>query len=184
MRNKIIITSLLALFFILSFTGCKVLTQGGDSYFNLPEGPKIIFRGGYGKITIKYTPPPDPIFKIANATQYIEFDQIKESYGIPDKPMIVEYLVETSVMGISPVQKTANPLFNDYIVKCISSWVYTRFGKGAVRIQIDVAKKKITVDTQGVQLLEAEKGRPTPVIGNARDLVRSSGFTIVYGRIY
>jgi hypothetical protein len=180
-RNRTLIPSLILVSFliILGFTGCK--GQSGESYFNLPEGPKIIFRGGFGKITIKYTPPPDPIFKVANATSYIEFDVIKDQFGIPDKPIVVEYLVETSVMSIYPSTATANPRFNDYITKCVQSWVYTRFGKGQMRVMVDVAKKKIVVDTDGIMLLEAEKGRPKPVRGSPRDLVRATGFTIVDG---
>jgi len=182
MRRCIVICVPVLLFVLLLLGGCGGRASG-ESYFNLPEGPKLLFRGGYGKITIKYTPPPDPIFRIANATQYIEFSTIKDNYGIPDKPIIVDYSVETSVMNPDIAQKTGNPGFDNYVMKSIQSWVYTRYGIGRVRLMVDVAKKKITVDKSGIVLIEAEKGRPAPKFGNPRDMVRAIGFTVVEGRL-
>ncbi len=155
-----------------------------ESYINLPEGPKILFRGGMGKITIRYTPPPDPIFRISNATEYIEFQYIKDNFGIPDKPIIVEYTVETSVISPIIVQRTNNPQFNDYIVRALQGWIYTRYGRGVMRISVDVAKKRIVVDPSGIKLAQQEPGRPAPRLGNVRELVRQTGFTVVAGSLF
>lgn len=171
------------MFFILMLNnGCE--RASGDSYINLPEGPKILFRGGFGKITIRYTPPPDPIFQIANATEYIEFEYVKQNFGVPDKPFLVEYTVESSVSSLSPIEKTSDPNFNDYICRAIRSWIYTRYGIGPMRIKVDVPKRRITVDDSQIRLAEQEPGRPVPRKGNVRDMVRQTGFTVVAGSLY
>jgi len=149
MRYKKQILALLLLLVVISIIGCG--GKSGESYINLPEGPKILFRGGIGKITIRYVPPPDPIFRISNAMEYIEFPFIKENYGIPDKPLIIDY---------------------------------TRFGKGPMRISVDVAKKRISVDASNIRLAEQEPGRPAPKMGNVRELVKQIGFTVVTGSLY
>ena len=172
---------LLSSLMIIVFSGCQKET--GDSYFNLPEGPKIIFKGGYGKITIRYTPPPDPVFKVATTPSYIEFDEIKEQYGIPDKPILVKFLVDVSVTGLTVATPTANSRFNDYVQKVAQDWTYTRFGRGQMKMKVDVAKKRITVDASEIGLIEPEKGRPVPIVGNPRDLVKATGFTIIAGKL-
>ena len=174
-------TSVIAGFLLalLLFVGCG--GSSGESYINLPEGPKILFRGGIGKITIRYTPPPDPIFRISNATEYIEFQTIKEKYGIPDKPLIVEYTVETSVISPIIIQRTNNPQFNDRIIRVLQGWVYTPYGRGPMRISVDMAKKRIVVDANEIRLSEQEPGRPAPKKGNVREMVRQTGFTVVSG---
>ncbi len=182
MKTKSIKIALLLALLSLLVLGCG--GGGGESYINLPEGPKIIFRGGLGKITIRYTPPPPPIFRIANATDYIEFNYIKENYGIPDKPIIVEYTVEVSVISPTIIQRTSLPQFNDYIVRVIQGWTYTRFGKGAMRIKVDVAKKRIEVDPGRIVLVEAEAGKEVPRLGNVREMVRQVGFTVVKGTLF
>lgn len=176
--------NILLILLSLSVLICGCETTTGESYINLPEGPKILFRGGFGKITIRYTPPPDPIFQIANATEYIEFEYIKKNFGVPDKPFLVEYTVESSVSSFSPIEKTSDPNFNDYIGRVVRSWIYTRYGVGPMRIKIDVPKKRITVDDSQIRLAEQEPGRPAPRKGNVRDMVRQTGFTVVSGSLY
>ena len=166
---------------VLVLSGCG--GGAGESYINLPEGPKILFRGGIGKITIRYTPPPDPIFRISNATEYIEFKTAKEKYGIPDKPLIVEYTVEMSVISPIIIQRTNNPQFNDYVIRTILGWNYTPYGRGPMRISVDMAKKRIIVDADEIRLAEQEPGRPAPKKGNVRELVRQTGFTVVSGNL-
>jgi len=182
MKLKILVVALLLLTAFISFIGCG--GEYGESYITIPEGPKILFRGGIGKITIRYVPPPDPIFRISNATEYLEFKIIKDKYGIPDKPLIIEYTVETSVIAPIITQRTGNPQFNDYVQRCLQSWIYTRFGRGVVRISVDVAKKRIVVDVSNIRLSEQEPGRPEPKMGNVRELVKQMGFTIVDGNLY
>jgi len=177
------LTTLLLLALVATvFVSCDI--EGGESYVTLPEAPKVIFRGGIGKITIRYVPPPDPIFRISNAMDYIEFKTIKDSYGVPDKPLIIEYTVETSVLYPNIRQRTESPQFNDYALRVVQSWKYTRFGTGSMKVAIDVAKKKITVDASQIRLVDQEPGRPAPKIGNVRELVRQNGFTVVAGTIY
>ena len=172
---------------LLFITGLVLIScdsvEEGESYLNLPTGPKVMFRGGFGKITIRYFPPPPPVFKVAQATQYLEFKEIKNRYGIPDKPLIVEYLVQTSVMSAIVTQRTANSQFNDYAIKTIQSWMYTRFGKGALRVKIDVAKRKIWVDASDIGLIEPEPGKPQPSVASGRQLVKCTGFTVHSGEI-
>ncbi|RKZ35004.1 hypothetical protein DRQ33_00920 [bacterium] len=182
MKHRKIIIGIFISAIILCMIGCE--GKAGESYINLPEGPKILFRGGIGKITIRYVPPPDPIFRISNAMEYIEFDYIKDNYGIPDKPLIVEYTVETAVIAPIIIQRTSNPQFNDYIMRCLQSWTYTRFGKGPIRIMVDVAKKRIAVDPANVRLAEQEPGRPPPKMGTVRELVKQMGFIVVGGNLY
>ena len=172
----------LLLMAIIAIVGCGGET--GESYINVPEGPKIIFRGGVGRITIRYTPPPDPVFRISNATEYIEFQLIKEKYGIPDKPLIVEYTVETAVISPVKIQRTNNPLFDDYIIRVLQGWLYTPYGRGPVRIAVDVAKKRIVADAGNIKLAEQDPGRPAPKIGSAREIVRQTGFTVVESSLY
>ncbi|MBN2542409.1 hypothetical protein JXI42_06040 [bacterium] len=155
--------------------------ESGDSYVNLPEGPKTIFRGGYGKVVIRYFPPPPPIFKVAQASYLIDFDEIKKNYGIPDKPLIVQFLVQTSVMSPIVSQKTANAPFNSYIISVVQSWIYTRYGTGSLKMKIDVAKKKIWVDPTGIKLIEAEPGKPRPSKAPGRQMIAANGFTIIEG---
>ncbi len=182
MRYKKQILALLLLLVVISIIGCG--GKSGESYINLPEGPKILFRGGIGKITIRYVPPPDPIFRISNAMEYIEFPFIKENYGIPDKPLIIDYTVENAVISPVIIQRTGNPQFNEYVLRVLQSWTYTRFGKGPMRISVDVAKKRISVDASNIKLAEQEPGRPAPKMGNVRELVKQTGFTVVAGSLY
>ncbi len=182
MNRKFITIGLIIILLSIVMLGCA--SKGGESYINLPEGPKIIFRGGLGKITLRYTPPPDPIFRIANATDYVEFDIVKESYGIPDKPLIVEYIVDSAVISPSILQRTGSPRFNDYIIRVLQSWIYTRYGYGPIRIKVDVAKKRIEVDLSQIRLIEAEPGKPDPKLGSVRDIVRQTGFTVVRAEMY
>ncbi|MCD6594427.1 hypothetical protein DRQ29_05065 [bacterium] len=182
MRYKKLIFAFLLLAGIISIIGCG--DKSGESYINLPEGPKILFRGGIGKITIRYVPPPDPIFRISNAMEYVEFPYIKDNYGIPDKPLIIDYTVENSVIAPVVIQRTSIPQFNDYILRILQSWTYTRFGKGPMRISVDVAKKRISVDVSNIRLAEQEPGRPMPKMGNMRELVKQMGFTVVTGNLY
>ncbi len=176
-----IIPSVILLVSILVFVGCG--TGTGESYINLPEGPKILFRGGIGKITIRYTPPPDPIFRISNATDYIEFQTLKEKYGIPDKPLIIEYTVETAVISPIIIQRTNNPQFNDRVIRVLQGWIYTPYGRGPMRISVDMAKKRIAVNASEIRLSEQEPGRPAPKLGNVREMVRQTGFTVVAGNM-
>jgi len=180
MMPKSIVKALICLIIpMMLIMGCS--SGEGESYINLPEGPKIIFRGGIGKITIRYTPPPDPIFRISNATEYIEFQVIKEKFGIPDKPIIVEYTVETAVISPIIIQRTNNPQFNDYIIRVLQGWIYTPFGRGPMRISVDMAKKRIAVTANNIRLSEQEPGRPAPKLGTVREMVRQMGFTVVSG---
>ena len=179
-RNLIVAGMLVA--FALALSGCG--GESGESYINLPEGPKILFRGGIGKITIRYVPPPDPIFRISNAMEYIEFKYIKDNFGIPDKPLIVEYTVETAVISPIIIQRTSIPQFNDYVLRVLQTWTYTRYGKGPIRISIDVANKRIGVDISQIRLAEQEPGRPAPKLGNVREIVRQTGFTVVAASLY
>ncbi len=120
---------------------------------------------------------------MATSPSYIEFEEIKNQYGIPDKPIVVKYLVDVSVTGLTVSTPTANSRFNDYVQKMAQDWTYTRFGRGQMKVMVDVAKKRITVDASEVGLVEPEKGRPAPVVGNPRDLVKSTGFTVIEGKL-
>ena len=93
----------------------------GESYFDIPDGPKIIFRGGYGEIVIKYQPPPEPIFKVGNATMFIDFEALRQKYGIVEQPLAISYNVKTSIRFAPAFLKTfAHSLTVDPVVKTSS----------------------------------------------------------------
>ncbi|MBN1756248.1 hypothetical protein JW877_08565 [bacterium] len=182
MRNHRIIQLVFLGLILVSFFSLSCTDESGESYINMPEGPKTVFRGGYGKVVIRYFPPPPPIFKVAQASQYLDFDVIRKDYGIPDKPIVIQYLIQTSVMSPIISQKTANAPFNNYVVSVVQSWIYTRYGTGSLKIKIDVAKKKMWVDADGIKLIDPEPGKPRPTVAPGRQLVASTGFTIYEGK--
>jgi hypothetical protein len=180
-RERVLI--LLLLLAILAFScGNKV----GETVINVPnpiEDKDKIFRGGYGLVEIVYTPPPPPIFELNNYVEALDFEKIRKEYGIPDKPVIVEYTVDLTVMAPVIQAKSGNSRFDNYVLDVVKNWGYTRYGRGVLKIAIDVPKRKVIVDGSGIRKAEPEPGRPEPTIAPARNLVKAFGFNIVEGRL-
>jgi len=164
--------------FLLSISGCKTGVEG-ESYFEPPDGPKIIFRGGYGNIVIKYQPPPEPIFKVGNATRYIDFNQLQQKFGIIEQPLVITYHVKSSVMGASIEKNTLDPAFDNEIIAIIKSWTYTRWGFGRMKVKVEMARSRITVDMSGANLADRVPNMSIPKFGEAKDLVAAYGFSKV-----
>ncbi|MFP4458752.1 MAG: hypothetical protein ACLFSQ_04080 [Candidatus Zixiibacteriota bacterium] len=168
-------------FIAINFFGCE--GQAGDSYFNLPPAPKEIFRGGYGRITIKYKPPPEPIFRVQSATQYIDLKDITEKYGVPDKPFVISLQIKGTVLSSRIIDETSKLQFNKYVEKTCKGWMYTQWGTGNLRVEVNVRTETITVDPSDIMLKDAGPDRAQTKVGNPYDLVRTAGFTVVEGKI-
>ncbi len=179
----VILSSLILLPFLFSSSGCKTGAEG-ESFFETSDGPKIIFRGGYGNIVIKYQPPPEPIFKVGNATQYIDFNKLQQKYGVVEQPLIVSYNVKSSVIGASIESNTLDPSFDNEIIAIIKSWTYTRWGFGRVKVKVEMARSRITVDLTGANLADRVPNQSMPRFGEAKDMVAAYGFNkVVMGEI-
>ncbi|GEM_PF-1437478 len=166
-----------ALLFALSMSfGCKSGLEG-ESSFDSEDGPKIIFRGGYGNIVIKYQPPPEPIFMIGNATRYLDFNELQQKYGVVEQPLIISYTVKTSVMSTTVESNTLDPAFDNEILAIIKSWTYTRWGFGRMRIKVEMARSRITVDMSGANLADRVPNMSMPRFGESKDMVAAYGFS-------
>ncbi|OQX89497.1 MAG: hypothetical protein B6D65_02885 [candidate division Zixibacteria bacterium 4484_93] len=158
----------------------------GETIIDLPpeiEDKDLLLKPGYGLITIRYVPPPPPVFAVVNYSEAIDFDKIQRDIGIPDKPCIVEYLVDVAVMSAYISQRSGNAKFDTYVLNAIRTWGYDNCGRGLMRVKIDVPKRKATVDASSIKLNPQEPGRPEPTIGSTRSLVKINGFSIVAGTI-
>ncbi len=158
----------------------------GETIIDIPkpiEDKDKLFRGGYGVITIRYTPPPPPVFELNNYSDAMEFNKIRTEFGIPDKPVIVDFMVDLTVYNPMLAQKSGNARFDSYVVNAIRTWGYTRYGRGMMKVKIDVPKRRVVVDASGIRLAESEPGKPAPYIGKPRDLVKIFGFNIVEGKL-
>lgn len=171
----IMLCSILILPLIISSTGCKTGAEG-ESFIETAEGPKIIFRGGYGNIVIKYQPPPEPIFKVGNATQYIDFNQLQQKYGVVEQPLVVSFNVKSSVIGVTIESNTLDPAFDNEVIAIIKSWTYTRWGFGRVKVKVEMARSRISVDLTGASLADRVPNQSMPRFGEARDMVAAYGF--------
>lgn len=180
MRNSILKSGLL--FFIL-FSCAK---KTGETIINVPnpiEDKDKIFRGGYGLVEIVYTPPPPPIFILNNYAEALDFDKIKKEFGIPDKPVVVEFAIDLTVMSPIIMAKSGNSRFDNYVVDVVKGWGYTRYGRGLLKMSVDLPKRKVIVDPSGIRLIEPEPGKPAPSIAPVRNLVKVFGFNIVEGKL-
>lgn len=166
---------LFAVIAIAMSSGCKGGIEG-ESSFETEDGPKIIFRGGYGNIVIKYQPPPEPIFMIGNATRYLDFNELQQKYGVVEQPLIVSYTVKTSVMSTMVESNTLDPSFDNEVLAIIKSWTYTRWGFGRVRIKVEMARSRITVDMSGANLADRVPNMSMPRFGEPKDMVAAYGF--------
>jgi len=175
---KRIISIVLLTAIVMIISGCSSGTQG-ESYFDVPDGPKIIFRGGYGNIVIKYQPPPEPIFKVGNATMYLDFERLRSKYGIVEQPLIVTYNVKTSVRGASFETNTLNPAFDNEIMAIVKSWTYTKWGFGQLKVKVEMARSRITVDMSNCSLADPVANRGMPKFGDPKDMVAAYGFSKV-----
>lgn len=179
----LILCSLILLPLLLSSTGCKTGAEG-ESYFETADGPKIIFRGGYGNIVIKYQPPPEPIFKVGNATQYIDFNKLQQKFGVVEQPLIISYNVKSSVIGATIESNTLDPSFDNEVMAIIKSWTYTRWGFGRVKVKVEMSRSRITVDLTGANLADRVPNRSMPRFGEAKEMVAAYGFNkVVLGEI-
>lgn len=181
--QKLAITFKIALLsaFVLALTmsfGCKTGLEG-ESSFETDDGPKIIFRGGYGNIVIKYQPPPEPIFQVGNATRYLDFNELQKKYGIVEQPLIISYTVKTSVMSATVESNTLDPAFDNEVLAVIKSWTYTRWGFGRLRIKVEMARSRVTVDMSGANLADRVPNMSMPRFGEAKDMVAAYGFAKV-----
>ncbi|MCD6501594.1 hypothetical protein J7L01_03250 [bacterium] len=185
-KNRLTVKLIAAMgvfFAIMLFPGCHAGVEG-ESHFEPPDGPKIIFRGGYGNIVIKYQPPPEPIFHIGNATRYIDFTELQQKYGVVEQPLIISYNVKTSVMSTTVDQNTLDPAFDNEIIAIIKSWTYTRWGFGRMKIKIEMARNRITVDMSGAKLADRVPNMSMPRFGEAKTMVAAYGFSnITQGHI-
>jgi hypothetical protein len=171
---------ILALFSLI-MTGCKESDNSGETRFFYKDGPQQKFQAS-AKIVLRYTPPPDPIFRISKATIYLDFDEIKSQIGgIPERPFVAEFQVELGVSNIITKQGTNIPKYDAFCKKAINSWIYTPFGVGTMRISVDMAGKRIIIDPTDVRK-KSEFGREGKM-GNPRELVRQMGFEVVQAKI-
>lgn len=144
----------------------------------------MIFRGGYGNIVIKYQPPPEPIFKVGNATAYLDFNQLQQKYGIVEQPLVISYNVKSSVMSASVEKNTLDPAFDNEVLAIIKSWTYTRWGFGRLKIKVEMARGRVTVDRSFANLADRVPNMSMPKFGDAKDLVAAYGFSkVVLGDI-
>ncbi|MCK5832198.1 hypothetical protein KAH81_00850 [bacterium] len=171
---KVVVLSFVVILLAMSF-GCRNAVEG-ESGFETEDGPKIIFRGGYGNIVIKYQPPPEPIFQVGNATRYLDFNELQKKFGIVEQPLILSYTVKTSVMSASIESNTLDPAFDNEILAVIKSWTYTRWGFGRLRIKIEMARSRVTVDMSGANLADRVPNMSMPRFGEAKDMVAAYGF--------
>ena len=151
----------------------------GESFVDIPDGPKQIFRGGYGNIVIKYQPPPEPIFKVDNATRYLDFNQLQQKFGIVEQPLVVAYNVKSSVISASIESNTLEPGFDSEVLAVIKSWIYSRWGFGRMKIKVEMSRSRITVDRRGISLADAVPGQSIPTFGELKEMVASYGFNKV-----
>ena len=171
-------------FLIILLSSC--VGQRGETIIDLPkpiEDKDKIFRGGYGLITIRYTPPPPPVFELNNYSEGIEFDKIRAEIGIPDKAVIIDFTIDLTVYNPHVAQRSGNSKFDAYVMNAVRTWGYTRYGMGTMKLKIDAPKRRVVVDPSGIKLIESEPGKPAPYIGKARKLVKIFGFNIVEGRL-
>ncbi len=171
------------LFVFLLFSCAK---KSGETIINVPnpiEDKDKIFRGGYGLVEIVYTPPPPPIFQLNNYAEAIDFDKLKREFGIPDKPVVIEFSVDLTVMSPIIQAKSGNSRFDNHIIDIVKTWGYTRYGRGVIKMSIDMPKRKAIVDPSNIRLAEPEPGKPAPSIAPTRNLVKVFGFNIVEGRL-
>lgn len=160
---------------VLLISGCG-MGSAGESYFDPPDGPKMIFRGGYGNIVIKYQPPPEPIFKIGFASAYLDYDMLYQKYGVVEQPLVITYVVKTSVSGADVRVNTLNPAFDAEVLSIIKSWTYTKWGFGRLKIKIEMAKSRITIDYTDALLAEGVPNQSLPRFGEPKDMVAAYGF--------
>lgn len=177
LNKAIVVLFLFAIFFI----GCDA--DSGSSFFNLPEQPQEIFRAGYGKITIRYEPPPDPIFRVQAATQYIDLRDITASYRIPDRPLILELQVDMTVRNISVIAGTEYADLDRYIARICEGWTYTTWGRGYLRMSVNIRAEEIVVDASSIILETAPPDRAPTRVGNPQEMIRASNFRVVRGDI-
>jgi len=178
----ILVFSLIILPLVFS-AGCKKGAEG-ESFFETPDGPKIIFRGGYGNIVIKYQPPPEPIFKVGNATQYIDFSKLQQKYGVVEQPLVISYNVKSSVIGATIESNTLDPNFDNEVIAIMKSWTYTRWGFGRMKVKVEMARSRVTVDLSGANLADRVANQSMPRFGEAKELVAAYGFNkVVLGEI-
>jgi len=163
---------------LILISSCDTGTSG-ESFVDIPDGPKQIFRGGYGNIVIKYQPPPEPIFKVDNATRYLDFNQLQQKYGIIEQPLVVAYNVKSSVVSVSIESNTLEPAFDSEVIAVIKSWIYSRWGFGRMKIKVEMARSRITVDRRGIDLAEPVPGQSVPTFGESKEMVASYGFNKV-----
>jgi len=173
---------IIAIALIVASSACQRRVEG-ESYFQTEDGPKIIFRGGYGNIVIRYQPPPEPIFKVGNATRYLDFNELYEKYGVIDQPLVISYQVRTSVMSTTIDRNTLSPTFDQEVDAIIRSWTYTRWGGGRLRVRVEMARSRITVDLRNTSLADRVPNMKMPDYGEAKDMVAAHGFTVVLGNI-
>jgi len=181
-RIAVKIVTILSVLIVLS----SCVGKYGETIIELPkpiEDKDKIFRGGYGLITIRYTPPPPPVFELNNYSESIEFNKIRTEFGIPDKATIVDFMVDLTVYNPMVTQKSGNAKFDSYVVNAIRTWGYTRYGRGVIKIKIDTPKRKVIVAPRNIKLAESEPGKPPPYVGKVRELVKIFGFTIVEGNL-
>jgi hypothetical protein len=171
--NLIILSVTILAIFLMS--GCAKRAEG-ESHFESPDGPKIIFRGGYGNIVIKYQPPPEPIFHIGNATRYVDFNELQQKFGVVEQPLVIAYMVKTSVMSATVESNTLNPAFDNELLAIIKTWTYTRWGFGRMKIKVEMAKSRITVDMSNANLADRVPNMSMPRFGEAKDMVAAYGF--------
>ncbi len=173
--KRILKLMMLILPFILF--GCGETT--GEPYVILPEAPLRMFRGGAGRIRIRYTPPPDPIFRIARGTtaKPINLKEIPPGQ-IPEVPftVIVSITPEGYVNEVARIEPTDKPIFDKMCIDAIRSWKYERYGSGQLKIQIIAHNELIRVNASGIQLVPPIPGRPDPKIGSPPELVLQVGF--------
>jgi len=168
---------------LIVISGCRTGIEG-ESFFETPDGPKIIFRGGYGNIVIKYQPPPEPIFKVGNATQYVDFNKLQQKFGIVEQPLIISFNVKSSVIGATVESNTLDPNFDSEIIAIVKSWTYTRWGFGRMKVKVEMARSRITVDLGGANLADRVPNQSMPRFGEAKEMVAAYGFNkIVTGEI-
>ncbi len=178
-------TTLIPVILVISFiASCG--GKYGETIIDLPrpiEDEDKIFRGGYGLITIRYTPPPPPVFELNKYSEAIEFEKVRMEVGIPDKAVILDFAVDLTVYNPIVTQRSGNARFDTYIVNAVRTWGYTRYGRGILKIKVDAPKRKVIVDPSRIRLMESEPGKPAPYIGKPRELVKVYGFNIVEGRL-
>jgi hypothetical protein len=166
----------------LLLSSCSSGTAGVSGW-STKDDPKNVFRSGYGSITIKYQPPPEPIFKIGNATSYLDFDQLFKKYSVIEEPLVITYMVKTSVTAADITFPSSSPAFNNEIKGIVKSWTYTKWGQGKIKLKIEVGARKITVDMTGLSTTEAQSTTSMPKIGSAKEVIASVGWDVVQGSV-